>query len=142
LDPCFTLLLFFLIEPFFRFKHEASIGWEGYLVISFAWLSLWFVLMLTGKTILTLGPSAMTVQHRPFRFKPSSIKFPPGQLNHLRFVVASNREEIRNEFGQSEIQIDREFRTHHFAEGITEQEADALIEKMMEVYDFSRDATR
>jgi hypothetical protein len=37
------------------------------------------------------------------------------------------------------MQVDQELRTYHFAEGITEHEADALIEKMMEVYSFPKE---
>jgi hypothetical protein len=42
----------------------------------------------------------------------------------------------------SRIELDRDGKTRKLAFGITEQEAHALIEKMMEVYDFSKDATR
>jgi hypothetical protein len=97
-----------------------------------------FGFMLTGRTVLLLEPSRLTIEFRSFWVKRKTSKYLTTRLENLRFVAASNREEIRNEYRQSEMQIDEDLKTHPFAEGITEPEALALIGKMMGVYSFPK----
>jgi hypothetical protein len=61
--------------------------------------------------------------------------FATNRLQSLRFVPS--------EYGlflddTSKIQIDKDFKTRNFAFGISELEADTLIEKMMEIYPFQK----
>ncbi|MGA3345529.1 MAG: hypothetical protein ABSC76_11735 [Terracidiphilus sp.] len=139
-EPCFYMLIFFLVEPVIRSPHEAGLGWNGWLAMCAMFFALWFLgSLFPEKIILTLNRSMMIIQRRSFGIKRSTSKYSTDSLNNLRFVSASNREEIRNEYRQSEIQIDQGLKTHPFAEGIAETEARALIEKMMEVYNFPKE---
>lgn len=115
-----------------RDRWAMALGWVPVSVIGV------FLLMLTARTVLLLDPSLLTIEFRSFWRMRSKSKFPTKRLDSLRFVDASNREEIRNNYRQSEMQIDEDLRTHPFAEGITEPEALALIGKMMEVYSFPK----
>jgi hypothetical protein len=142
-EPCFYSLIFFLVEPFLRSPHEAGLGWKERLAMCAMIFVLWFVASLfPGKIILTLNPSTMIIQRRSFGLKRSTCTYLNERLNALRFVARTNREEIRNEYRQSEMQIDQGLKTHPFAEGITEPESRVLIEKMMEVYDFPKEPTQ
>jgi hypothetical protein len=114
-------------------------SWRGILIGSaFGLITGYLGFMLTARTILSLDQSSITFQYRSFGIKRGTKKYLNEQLNNLQFISSSNREEIRNEYRQNEMQIDQDLRTHSFAEGITKQEADALIEKMMEIYTFPK----
>jgi hypothetical protein len=112
--------------------------WGIFLGLAFGTVIAIFRLMLTGRAVLLLEPSRLTIEFRSFWIKRSTSKYLTARLENLRFVDASSREEIRNEYRQSEMQIDEDLKTHPFAEGITESEALALIGKMMEVYSFPK----
>jgi hypothetical protein len=135
-EPCVFLLLMSLVDPFLYSPHKVPLTWEGRLLIYLTILLLWSALVSTGKTILTLNPSMLIIQRRPPRFKRRTNRYSTGGLNDLRFVASSNREEIRNGWNQSEIQFDQDLKTQNLAEGITEPEARALIDRMMAVYKF------
>jgi len=106
-EPCFYVLIFSLLEPFFRGPHEAAIGWKERLAMYCMFFVLWFVgSLFPGKIIMTLNRSIMIIERRSFGIKRSTHKYSTKRLNDLRFVAASNRDEIRNEWRQSEMQID------------------------------------
>jgi hypothetical protein len=96
--------------------------------------------MLTARSVLSLDQSEFTIEHRYLgrTIRNNTLKRSTSRLGHLRFVSASNREETRNTYRQSEMQIDEDLKTHPFAEGITEVEILALIGKMMEIYSFPK----
>jgi hypothetical protein len=113
-------------------KWGGPLGWASGAVIAF------FILMLTGRTVLFLDESKLTIEFRSFWIRRSTSRYSTARLSNLHFVAASNREEIRNEYRQSEMQIDEDLKTHPFAEGITEPEALALTAKMREVCSFPK----
>jgi hypothetical protein len=96
---------------------------------------IWFTMIFTIKHVLTLNPTEMGFQVRTFGIGVRKRTIVNGRLQNPRYAAA--------EYGatfieMSRIQIDRDFKTRDFAFGITELEADTLIEKMMEIYKFPK----
>jgi hypothetical protein len=131
----FLALPQFTAEVFGRFRHGAGPA-------SFApeWTALclvvvWFTMVFTTKQVLTLNPAELTIQARLFGIGVRKRSFATSRFHNLRFASA--------EYGLSmndtnRIQIDRDFKTRNFAFGISELEADTLIDKMMDVYRFPK----
>jgi hypothetical protein len=102
---------------------------------------LWFTMFFTTQQVLILNPAEMTVQVRMFGIGLKKRTVATSRLHYLRFEP-SGYGDFASIQDMSRIQIDRDCKTRNFAFGITEQEADALIEKMMEVYKFPKDQTQ
>jgi hypothetical protein len=97
----------------------------------------------TAKHVLTLSPVEMAIQSRTLGIGVKKRSYATSRLRNLRFVASEYYDLVSTELNtMSRIELDRDGKTRKLAFGITEQEAHALIEKMMEVYDFSKDATR
>jgi hypothetical protein len=94
---------------------------------------LWFTWVFTLKQVLTLNPVEMTTQARFLGIGLKKRTVATSRLRNLRFVPSEYGLTID---GMNRIKIDRDFKTRNFPSGITKQEADTLIEKMMEVYKF------
>lgn len=102
---------------------------------------IWFTMMFTMKQILTLSPAQMGFQTRTMGIGVRKGTRATSGLRNLRFVPSEyGNWTFMNDM--SRIEIDRDCKTRKFAFGITEQEADALIEKMMEVYSFPKEPAR
>jgi hypothetical protein len=105
-----------------------------------AWIGLllcvtWFTMIFTARQVLTLNPAEMTIQVRLFGIGVRERTRATSRLRNLRFVP-SGFGDFASMNAMSRIEIDRDFKTRKFAFGITEGEAETLIEKMMEVYKF------
>jgi hypothetical protein len=98
---------------------------------------LWFTMIFTIKQVLTLNPAEMTIQVRTLGIGVRKRTVATNRLHYLRFEPSEYGDSASFN-NMSRIQIDRDGKTRNFAFGITEQEADALIEKMMEVYKFPK----
>jgi hypothetical protein len=118
------------------------VQWGIILCFALGYLSSVIVLMLTDRTIMSLNKNMMTIQYRSCGIVRRKKKYLTELVYDLRFADSSHRAKIRNVYRQNEIQFGEEYVTQSFAFGITEQEADALIEKMMEVYKFPKRADR
>lgn len=103
--------------------------------------AIWFTWLFTIKQVLTLSPTEMEIQTSTFWVDVKKGAYATSRLQNLRFASSDYGEEV-SMIEMSRIQIDRDFKTRNFAFGITEQEADALIEKMMEIYNFPNEPTR
>ena len=64
--------------------------------------------------------------------------FPTATLHSFRFVEPSGERPVQNKIGQNEVQFGQAHWTRHIGEGITREEAEALIAKMIEVCTISR----
>ena len=98
---------------------------------------LWFTMVFTTQQVLTLNPAEMEIQVRMFGIGVRKRTVATSRLRHLRFVPSEYGDWVSLN-DMSRIQIDRDFKTRDFAFGITELEADTLIEKMMEIYKFPK----
>jgi hypothetical protein len=98
---------------------------------------LWFTMIFTIQHELTLNPTEMTIQTRTLGIGVRKRTVATSRLHCLRFEP-SGYGDLMSINNMSRIQIDRDCKTRNLAFGITEQEADTLIEKMMEVYKFPK----
>lgn len=95
-----------------------------------------FTSMLAYRTILTLDPTKLESEYSRWYWKRGGATYPTAHLHDLRFVKSTRGAETRNGLRLNEIQFDIGRATEYFATGITQEEATALIAKMMEVYPF------
>jgi hypothetical protein len=91
-----------------------------------------------GRTVLSLTPVRLTIDWRPRVWWPEKRQFSTDVLHNLRFASKSGGFRVTNESGQNEMQLDEDRKTRSFALGISQDEASALIAKMMEVYPFPK----
>ncbi|MGA3370408.1 MAG: hypothetical protein ABSC48_01470 [Terracidiphilus sp.] len=98
---------------------------------------LWYTMIFTIKHVLTLNPAEMTIQMRFFGIRVRQRTIATSRFHNLRYA-ASEYGDWASLNSMRRIEIDRDSKTRKFAFGITEKEADALIEKMMEVYNFPK----
>ncbi len=117
-------------------------GVTGPLPVATIWVGLilgvmQMMIFFTTKHVLTLSPAETTVQSRVLGIGVRKHTFATSRQRNLRFVPS--------EYGDwlfmsdvSRVEIDRDSKARKFAFGITEQEADALIEKMTAVYNFHK----
>jgi hypothetical protein len=90
---------------------------------------------LFGATIVTISPDQITVEWNS-RLRRDKGVFPTATLRGFRFVERSDEVPLKNRLGQNEVQFVQAQSICHFGEGITREEAEALICKMVEVYSF------
>lgn len=131
-------LLTLPVSTIFLFgKHQSLTGLSRFIPIGIGFVLCvgWFVLVFTIKHVLTLNPAEMTVQTRTFGIGVRSRTYATSRLQNLRFVASEYGDWI-SIGDMSRIEIDRDFKTRKLAFGISEREADALIEKMTAIYDF------
>jgi hypothetical protein len=129
--PHFTVEVFDKLRGFIDPRSFAPV-WIGLCLVV-----LWFTMIFTTQQILTLNPGEIVIQVRIFGIGVKKRAFATSRLQCLRFVPSEYGDLISMN-DMSRIQIDRDFKTRNFAFGITEQEADTLIQKMMEVYKFPK----
>ena len=130
-----------LILPHFTYdvfwKTGQSTAWEPRSWIP-DWIGLsffvfWIALFRTHRSVLTLTPAEMRVEKRLLGFGFRTKCFVPSQLSDLRFVPSQYSISIED---QSCVQFRVGKGIRSFGVGIGEEEADALIAKMLEVYSF------
>ena len=92
---------------------------------------------LFGKTTITLSPAQITIESSS-RIQRSKEVIPNSILHSFRFVDQAGAVPVQNWLKQSEIRFEQANRTRHFAEGVTREEADAIIAKMMVVFPFPK----
>jgi hypothetical protein len=110
-------------------------------LIGLLFVAMWFTMIFTIQHVLTLNPAEMTMQVRMFGIGVRKRTYATSCLYCLRFGPSEYGNYLTMDM-MSRIQIDRDGKTRNLAFGITETEADALIEKMMEVYKFPRVQTQ
>ena len=104
--------------------------------IGFCAAALWLSWAFLGRTILTLTPAGMTVEWSYLGIVLHSRAFDPASLHDLRYLPAKWRWFKDMLYAPSKIQLDEGSHTRTIARGVTEPEARALIDRMMEVYNF------
>ncbi|MFZ1086420.1 MAG: hypothetical protein WAN35_15770 [Terracidiphilus sp.] len=123
-----------MIEVFIDHKGGAFLqfwlaGWTagGCFVATFI---LW---SLTGRSTVVLDPCQLELTRNIFVLPFSHRIFSTSDLNNLRFVPSQWKS---RSYQPSKINFEAGNKTHSFASGIRESEANALIDRMQEVHEF------
>lgn len=113
-----------------------ALGWVGILTAL-----LW---CLAGRTTLTLDESEMAIQRRVLKMEWDRRRFATKDVLNLRYIPSFS---LRGWAGTtyttytsaSQIRFEADGKTRRFAAGISDTEAFALIDRMLEVYNFPKD---
>lgn len=111
--------------------------WREFLSVGIGVFIVAVIPRLFGRTLVTVSPSNLTIQWKSRIWLRSKKEvYSTGDVHSLRFVEKSGKHRIQNEHGQSEIQFREDYRPLYFGTGVTSDEAQALIAKMIKVYPF------
>jgi hypothetical protein len=91
---------------------------------------------LPSRWIVTLNRDYLWLTRRRLPWQKKETTFSTGQLHDLRFVRTTPGADIRNPYRLDEIQFEKDLLTEYMVPGITQEEADALIAKIMAVCSF------
>jgi hypothetical protein len=119
---------------------------SGFLMI---WLVMWaigacfvsatLIWSIGGKTTLTLDPLELNLQRTIFGLPWDTRVFRTSLVENLRYVPREYSSGFRGRgYNQSRIRFESEDKTRNFASGISDSEAIALINRMLDVYKFPR----
>jgi hypothetical protein len=93
------------------------------------------VKLYTARTTLIFDRNGLNIRSSDLGiWHGAPRKYSTERIYNLRFVRFTPDADIRNGLHMDEMQFDQLFLTHAFGAGIDEQEASALIQRMMEVY--------
>ncbi len=112
----------------------------GIYVVAFFYFVAWLAWTLTGDTLVALDSSELRIQTRVLGIDLTTHAFPADQVSRLRFVLPFRKSDswsVLNRHSTS-IEFEAANKPHNFAKGVTETEARALIDKMLQVYQFPR----
>ncbi len=90
---------------------------------------------LGGSITLMLDPSNLEIRRRLFGLQIGGFTCPTSKVRNLRFTPAGRGRNAP----QSAVSIEVADKSFSFASGISDAEAFALIDKMLEIYKFPRD---
>ena len=124
-----------------RGLNEALKHWTFLLEFAPLYIAVGIYKILARRTILTLTPTEITLHKGFFQLKQNKRVFTNNRLHNLCFYASrkeqtSEREEVKNC-----LLCDVEDKTISIMSGITEEEADALIKQMMEIYRFPKETS-
>ena len=102
-------------------------------------LLFWAAWAFTSDTLVTLGETQMKIQHRVLGIELATRSFSTTEVHNFRFVAPSKfwfgksgDADIRT----SKIEFQVGNKSHFFGEGVTQREAQVLIEQLLEVFKF------
>lgn len=100
----------------------------------------WVAWTMTGESVLILDPAELKIQKRLLGIDVATRKFRTSDIRNIRFVRPRRFWAIRSDTdpSTSKIQFVTSKGFQSFAKGIAEAEANALIERMTEIYRFPR----
>jgi len=139
----FLSLYFALLQYFFNHidhrPHSTMPTWGEFLGLGTLILVLRCLDTATTRKALFLDPTGLTIKVRSlFGVVRTKREYALATLTNLRFVAYSRKKHVKNEDHQNEIQIDKNYSTRVFFVGISEEEATALIARMMDIYPFPK----
>jgi hypothetical protein len=110
----------------------------GIYVVGFFLFLGWIAWTWTGETMVFLNPAEIKIERRVLGIDLAARTFPTNQVSRLKFIppsrVATQQSTLNP--NSTRIQYQADSRTLSFGKGVTEAEARALIDKMLEVYRF------
>lgn len=112
----------------------------GIYAAGFVYFLGWLARTTTGETVVTLHPPTVRIQTLVCGIVVSTRTFNTAQIHRIHFVphtkVLTQRTTVNP--NSSYISFEAKNRRQSFARGVTENEARALIDKMLQVYQFPR----
>jgi hypothetical protein len=110
----------------------------GIYVLGFFFFLGWLAWTVTGETVLLLDSDEMKIQQRAMGIELSSRKFRTSDVHSFNFVRPKHFWALRADTdpSSSRIRFSVGGKFHYFARGISETEAYALVERMVEIYRF------
>jgi hypothetical protein len=99
---------------------------------------------LSGRTIVAMDPFELKLERRVIGIEWDTRKFATYDVKNLRYIPPAEFWAFRTDTdpNTSKIQFQSKGKTIRFARGITEREACALFDRIMEVYKFPNDDAR
>jgi hypothetical protein len=127
----------FTYEVYWKVAHTHATGPRSFIPewLGLSILVIWIALFRTHKIVLTLTPTEMRVEKRALGLGLRTSTSATSRLSELQFIPSQYGVTVDD---QSRIQLRKDNKTRSFAMGIREDEADALIDKMMEIYSFPK----
>jgi len=121
------------------FDRRHPFRWHDLYILISSWLltlgAAMIVKLCTTRTTLTFDKNLLEIKYSDLGIRRGDPrKYSTNQIYDLRFVEFTPEADIRNDLRLDEMQFDRKWLTHAFGAGIGEDEASALIARMMEVY--------
>jgi hypothetical protein len=112
----------------------------GIYAFGFIYFMCWLAWTMTGETVVTLNPPEVRIASRVFGVDLSVRTFHTDQIHRMRFVEAKRMATQRSVLNpnSSYIRFEVNDRARKFAKGVSKDEARALIDKMLQVYQFPR----
>jgi hypothetical protein len=112
----------------------------GIYSVGFIYFVCWLAWTSTGETVVTLNPPEVKIQTRVFGVNLSTRTLQTNQINRMKFIPPSRFVTQRSVLNpnSSRIQFLVNDRPQSFAKGVSKDEARALIDKMLQVYEFPR----
>jgi hypothetical protein len=100
----------------------------------------WLAWTMTGETVITLKPPEVRIARRVFGIDVSVRTFQTEEIYRMRFVPAKRMATQRSVVNpnSSYIHFEVNDRPRKFVKGVSKDEARALIDKMLQVYQFPR----
>ncbi|MGA2350485.1 MAG: hypothetical protein ABSF70_08650 [Terracidiphilus sp.] len=134
----FTWAIYFALITLMDGFRGRPVSWRVALIGApfYAACGIWDVLRL--RTVLTLNPDEMTINQAFFQKNWTKRIYATRRLDNLRYCKSrlqrtAERREVKNS-----LLCDVEHQTIGLFDGVDEEEADALIAKMMEVFPFPK----
>jgi len=112
----------------------------GVYVLGFIYFVGWMAWTLTGETVVILNPPEIKIQSRVFGIELTSRTFQANQVNRMRFIPptrVATQHSVLNP-NSSCIRFEANNKSESFAKGVTKDESRAMIDKMLQVYEFPR----
>lgn len=112
----------------------ALFGFFGIAALSFIWLAWTFV----GKSRLDFGPIELKIVRQIAGVKLDTRAFRTCEVRNLRYLPYSEFRIFKG-FIPGVFCFEAEGKTHRFGSGVTDIEAFALIDEMLEIYEFPKE---
>jgi|SRR5580658_778100 hypothetical protein len=110
----------------------------GIYVLGFFFFLGWLAWTVTGETVVLLDADELKIQHKALGIELSSHSYKNSDVHNFNFVRPKPFWALRADTdpSSSRIRFSAGGKYHYFANGVSEAEAMALVERMVEIYRF------
>ncbi|MGB6688680.1 MAG: hypothetical protein WBE76_12645 [Terracidiphilus sp.] len=113
--------------------------WEELSLFLLVIAALRLAMIVADKTVLTLNPAWLTIRRGPFGLHWKKSSLATRRLHNLRSVPSTSDWTGKKVRGRETVQFDEDGYSRDVAKQLTSAEAAALIEAMLETYNFADD---